>query len=176
MTQLCFFPKSICLEEHKQDLFPTRHITVFLSWLVFFSFKSEKWSESGAYSSYVAQPHWQALIFRLGHCLGIFHLKFTKNLLCEEFPVLPFYHLMPWVWFFWKSLIQISLWNSWSVFGTAVVSRLDPVSADSSDQPPFWLLAFLIAWVLVQPHRSETLGQYFGCSTRWKAGKRYCFV
>lgn len=94
-------------------------------------------SESGAYSSYVAQPHWQALIFRLGHCLGIFRLNSTNSLLCREFPVLPFYHLMLWVWFFWKSFVQTSVWNSWSVFASAVVSRLDPVFADCSDQLPF---------------------------------------
>lgn len=122
MTQLCFFPKAICLEEHKQDLFPARHITVFLSWLVFFSFRSGP--ESGARSSSVAQPHWRSLIFRLGHCLGIFRLNFTNNLLCKEFPVLPFCDLMPWVWFFWNSL-RISIRRGWSVFAAAVVSRFD---------------------------------------------------
>lgn len=31
----------------------------------------------------------------------------------------------------------MNVWNSRSVFATAVVSRLDPVSADCSDQQPF---------------------------------------
>lgn len=43
VTQLCFFPESICLGEHKQDLFPRRNMTAFLSWLMIFSFRSEKW-------------------------------------------------------------------------------------------------------------------------------------
>lgn len=43
VTQLCFFPESICLGEHKQDLFPRRNTTAFLSWLMVFSFRSEKW-------------------------------------------------------------------------------------------------------------------------------------
>lgn len=94
----------------------TRFVSI---WLVFFPLEARSGSGSGAHSSSVAQPHWRSLIFRLGHCLGIFGLNFTNNLLCKEFPVLPFCDLMPWVWFFWKSL-QISIWRSWSAFADAV--------------------------------------------------------
>lgn len=101
----------------------------------FFPLKVRIRSEAGLYSSFVAQPYWQLHIFTPGHCLGIFLLTYQEfaSQRTSSSALLPFDA----VGLIFLNATYTNVWTDWSIFAVAVVSRLDPVSADCSNQLPF---------------------------------------
>lgn len=174
VTQLCFFPESICLGEHKHDLFPRRNMTAFLSWLMVYSFRSEKWlciwSTQHLCSTRLSFPGLAVALESFTLILPIIYCVENLRISSSAFLI---------IWCRGPDFPESGLYEwgmSWSAFAAgAVCSRLDPVCADCSDEQ-FPALPLLPAWVHMQPLCSEALGWSLGCSMHWKAGKSPCFV
>lgn len=173
VTQLCFFPESICLGEHKQDLFPRRNMTAFLSWLMAFSFRSEKWlciwSTQLMCSTRLSLPGLaiasksSTLILPTIYCEKKLRLSSSAFFIIwchgSDFPESSLYKWgLEWLVSSCCCLLKawsgLCWWQWWAAPGSATPACLSACAAPCS----------------------EALGWSLGCRMHWKAGKSPCFV